>query len=144
MMDVRAIRTGEDYEWALREVEQYFDDVPEPGTPEADRFDVLSALIERYEMQEFGVPDADPVEVLEFAMESMGRTQAQLGHLITRSRATEVMKRRRKLTLEMIRTISGAWNIPVAALVAAYPIRGDHRRGRDRQRHPKARKLRVA
>ncbi len=120
MMDIRAIRTNADYEWALKEVEQYFDKVPASGTPEADRFDVLSVLIEKYEAGQFEIANADPVEVLEFAMESMGKTQAELGHLITRSRATEIMKRKRKLTLEMIRIISGAWHIPVAALIAPY------------------------
>lgn len=125
MMDIRAIRTNEDYEWALKEVEQYFDKVPASGTPEADRFDVLSALIEKYEANQFEIPNADPIEVLEFAMESMGKTQAELGHLITRSRATEIMKRKRKLTLDMIRIISEAWHIPVAALIASYKIQGE-------------------
>lgn len=125
MMDIRAIRTNEDYEWALKEVEQYFDKVPASGTPEADRFDVLSALIEKYEANQFEIPNADPIEVLEFAMESMGKTQAELGHLITRSRATEIMKRKRKLTLDMIRIISDAWHIPVAALIASYKTQGE-------------------
>lgn len=143
MMDVRAIRTDKDYEWALTEVEQYFDKVPAAGTPEADRFDVLSTLIEKYEASRFEIPDADPVEVLEFAMESMGKTQAELGHLITRSRATEIMKRKRKLTLEMIRTISEAWHIPVASLVAPYKAKARRARPEAAAQHKK-RRLKVA
>lgn len=123
MMDIRAIHTDADYDWALKEVEQYFDKVPTPGTPEADRFDVLSALIANYELSQFDIPDADPIEVLEFAMESMGRTQAELGHIITRSRATEILQRERPLTLQMIRIISEAWHIPIAALAAPYELR---------------------
>ena len=124
MMDIRAIRTDADYEWALKEVEQYFDKVPISNTPEANRFDVLSTLIADYEARQFDIPDADPIEVLEFAMESMGKTQADLGHIITRSRATEILKRKRPLTLQMIRIISEAWHIPVAALIAPYKASG--------------------
>ncbi len=126
MMDIRAIHTDADYEWALKEVEQYFDKVPTPKTPGADRFDVLSTLIADYEARQFEIPDADPIEVLEFAMESMGKTQADLGHIITRSRATEILKRKRPLTLRMIRIISEAWHIPVAALIAPYKLQNEN------------------
>jgi HTH-type transcriptional regulator/antitoxin HigA len=122
MMDIRAIHTDADHEWALKEVEQYFDNVPTSGTPEANRFDVLSTLIAEYEARQFDIPDADPIEVLEFAIESMGKSQAELGHLITRSRATEVLQRKRPLTLQMIRIISEAWHIPIAALAAPYEL----------------------
>ena len=143
MMDVRALRTDADYEWALNEVERYFDDVPASNTPEADRFDVLSALIAQYEAGRFTIPNADPVEVLEFAMESMGKTQAELGHLITRSRAAEIMKRKRRLTLSMIRTISEAWHIPAAALIGYYQIDGDGAQdnGNDQRRRGPARRM---
>src|SRR5262245_11267090 len=135
MMDIRAIRTDADYEWALKEVEQYFDKVPASNTPEANRFDVLSTLIADYEARQFDIPDADPIEVLEFAMESMGKTQADLGHIITRSRATEILKRKRPLTLQMIRIISEAWHVPVAALIAPYKLHDESsRRRRRRQR----------
>jgi HTH-type transcriptional regulator/antitoxin HigA len=125
MMDVRPIHTEADYEWALKEVEQYFDNVPASNTPEAERFDVLSTLIEKYEADRFAIPNADPIEVLEFAMESMGKTQAELGHLITRSRATEIMQRKRRLTLQMIRIISEAWKIPAGALIGPYKFVGE-------------------
>lgn len=126
MMDVRAIHTEADYEWALKEVEQYFDNVPASNTPEADRFDVLSTLIAKYDADRFAIPNADPIEVLEFAMESMGKTQTELGHLITRSRATEIMQRKRRLTLQMIRIISEAWRIPAAALIGYYELEGEN------------------
>jgi HTH-type transcriptional regulator/antitoxin HigA len=119
-MDIRPINTDADYEWALKEVEVYFDNVPASNSPEAERFDVLSTLIKSYEEKQFDIPDADPIDVLEFAMESMGKTQAELGHLITRSRATEIMTRKRRLSLTMIRIISDAWHIPVAALIRPY------------------------
>lgn len=125
MMDVRAIRTEADYEWALKEIEQYFDNVPASNTPESNRFDVLSDLIAKYEADRFAIPNADPVEVLEFAMESIGKTQADLGRLITRARASEIMNRKRRLTMDMVRTISAEWHIPAGALIGYYKLDGE-------------------
>ena len=123
MMDVRAIRSDADYAWAIEQIEPYFDTVPVPGTPEADRFDVLSALIKDYEERHVAIPDADPVDVLNFAIATMGRSQADLAHIVGRSRASEVLNRHRRLTLEMIRDISAAWKIPIAALAGAYELK---------------------
>ena len=123
MMDVRAIRNEADYQWALKEIEPYFDTIPTPGTAEADRFDVLAALIKDYEERTFAIPDADPIEVLEFAIESLGRSQAELAEIIgSRSRASEILNRKRPLTIKMIRDISAAWHIPAATLLGAYEI----------------------
>lgn len=74
-MDVRPIRTEADYQWALAEIAPYFDNQPEPGTPEADRFDVLADLIEAYEDRHHPIPEADPVDLLKAHMEATGRTQ---------------------------------------------------------------------
>ena len=70
---------------ALREVERYFDNPPTPETDEADRFDVLSTLIEKYEDSQYLIPEADPIDVLNFVIESMGRSQADLGRIIGRA-----------------------------------------------------------
>ncbi len=127
MMDVRPLRTNADYEWALREVEPYFRNVPAPNLPEADRFDVLSDLLEKYESENFVTPDSDPIEILNFAMESMGRTQSDLARLLnSSSRASELLNRKRKLTLDMIRTISAEWKIPVDCLTDDYELAHEH------------------
>jgi HTH-type transcriptional regulator/antitoxin HigA len=127
MMDVRALHTEADYDWALKEVERYFDSPPEPGTPDADRFDVLSALIEKYEDSEVEIPAVDPVEVLHFAIESMGRSQTDLARIVgSRGRASEILNRRRRLTLEMIRAISAEWKLPIETLTGAYEIAREH------------------
>ena len=68
------------------------------------------------------IPHADPVEVLEFAIESMGKTQAELGELIGRNRASEILNRVRPLTLDMIRKISAEWHIPVELLTSQYEL----------------------
>lgn len=117
-MDIRPIRTEADLAWALAEVEVYFDDPPAKGTPAADRFDVLSTLITAYEDAAFAIPASDPIDVLRFAIDDMGRSQVELGAILgSRSRASEILSGKRPLTLPMILTISEAWRIPVAALV---------------------------
>jgi HTH-type transcriptional regulator/antitoxin HigA len=123
MENIKPLRTAADYEWALKEVESYFKDLPAPGSEAADRFDVLSALIDRFEVDHFSMRDADPIEVLEFAMESMGKTQADLARILdSSSRASEILNRKRKLTLDMIRTINSEWHIPVEAMTDDYEL----------------------
>ena len=126
MMDVRAIHNDADYAWALREIETYFDSTPVPGSPEADRFDVLAAIIKDYEERHVEIPDADPVDVLRFAIDSMGRTQAELAAIVgSRSRASEILNRKRRLTLDMIRAISAAWYLPISTLTGAYRLQAE-------------------
>lgn len=127
MRNIRAIHNEADYAWALREIEAYFDNTPKPGTPAADRFDVLAALIKDYEDRHHGIPDADPVDVLHFAIESMGKSQAELAKLIgSRPHASEILSRKRRLSLEMIRRISAAWNLPVQTLTGAYELQKEY------------------
>jgi HTH-type transcriptional regulator/antitoxin HigA len=123
MKNIKPLRTLADYEWAVKEIEPYFKNVPAPGTEAADRFDVLSVLIEKFEDTNFPLPKVDPVEVLEFAIESMGKTQTELATIIgSTSRASEILNRRRKLTLDMIRKINAEWKIPIDALTDDYEL----------------------
>ncbi|WP_311741416.1 helix-turn-helix domain-containing protein [Bradyrhizobium huanghuaihaiense] len=122
MMDVKPLHNEQDYDWAIREVSRYFDVEPTPGTPDGDRFEVLSSLIKEYEDNHFATTHGDPIDVLHFAIESMGRSQAELAALIGRNRASEILNRVRPLTLDMIRTISKEWNIPIGALTAQYEL----------------------
>jgi HTH-type transcriptional regulator / antitoxin HigA len=127
MRNIRAIRNEADHTWALNEIEVYFDKNPAPGSEAADRFDVLAALIKEYEERTVTIPAADPIDVLEFAIESLGHTQAELAEIVgSRSRASEILNRKRQLTLQMIRDISAAWHIPVDALVGAYELPREH------------------
>ena len=122
MMDVKPLHNERDYDWAIREVFRYFESEPEPGTADGDRFEVLSTLIKAYEDKYFATKRGDPVDVLHFAIESMGKSQAELANLIGRNRASEILNRIRPLTLEMIRTISKEWKIPIDALTAQYEL----------------------
>ena len=122
MMDVRPIHNEQDYDQAIDEVTRYFEAEPQPGTHDGDRFEVLAILIADYEKRRFQMPCVDPIDILHFAIESMGRSQANLGSLIGRNRASEILKRVRPLTLDMIRTISAEWSIPIELLTPQYRL----------------------
>lgn len=122
-MDIRPIKTDADYEWALAEVTRYFEQPPEPGSTEGDRFDVLSDLIAAYEERHFPLPDADPVEALRAFLEATGRTQQDLAVLLgSAPRASEVLRRKRALTVDMIGKLSKEWGIPADVLVRPYRL----------------------
>jgi HTH-type transcriptional regulator/antitoxin HigA len=117
------IKTEAAYEAALEEMDDLSADMPRPGTPRGNRFELLAILISRYEDEHHPIPDADPIALLRFAIEDMGRSQAELGKLLgSRGRASEIMTRKRPLTLDQIRTISAAWSLPLAALAAPYEL----------------------
>ena len=122
-MDIRPIKTDADYEWALAEVTHYFEQQPEPGSTEGDRFDVLSDLIAAYEERHFPLPDADPVEALRAFLEATGRTQQDLAALLgSAPRASEVLRRKRALTVDMIGKLNKEWGIPADVLVRPYRL----------------------
>lgn len=117
-MKIKPIRTEADYDAALRAIEKYFDRPPRKGTPEADRFDVLATLIEAYERKRWPIDPPAPVDAILYRMEIAGYTQADLARLLgSRSRASEVLSRKRPLTLAMIRKLSREWNIPADCLI---------------------------
>lgn len=122
-MNVRPIRTDADLTWALREIQLYFDAPPAPGTSDGDRFDVLVTLVEAYETAHFPIGEVDPVACLHYAIRDLGRSQAELSELLgSRSRASEILHRRRALTLEHIRRIAEAWHLPIAILAKPYAL----------------------
>ena len=122
-MKIRAIRTNDDLDWALSEIEQYFDAPPPPRTEEADRFDILTDLIEAYEGREYAIEALDPIETLKVFMEIKRKRQSDLAELVGgKPRASEIMNRKRPLTLRMIQKINGSWKIPASALIAPYHL----------------------
>ncbi|HVP85748.1 MAG TPA: transcriptional regulator [Rhizomicrobium sp.] len=117
-MDIRPIRTEGDYDWALKEIERYFEKEPEPGTSEGDRFDVLAALIEAYEAKRWPIEPADPVEAIRARMQQAGLGQTDLANLLgSRSRASEIMRRKRALTMEQAYKLHREWHIPAEILL---------------------------
>lgn len=117
-MDIRPIRTEEDYQATLREVSAFFDDEPEPGSPEGDRFEVLLTLLEAYEAKHFPIDSPDPVEAIQFRMEQGGLTPRDLQPMIGRlNRVYEVLNRKRSLTLNMIWKLHRGLGIPAESLI---------------------------
>lgn len=118
MPPIRVLHTEADYEAALAEYEGYFDAEPGAGSMEADRFELLGLVIGKYEAERFPMPANHPLDILRFAMEQQGRTQADLAALLgSRSRASEILSARRDLTLAQIRILARAWRIPANLLV---------------------------
>jgi HTH-type transcriptional regulator/antitoxin HigA len=117
-MNVRPIKTEADYDWALKEIARYFDVQPKPGTAEGDRFDVLATLIEAYEEKHWPIDPPDPVDAIKYRMEQAGLGQADLARLLgSRSRASEIMRRKRSLTMEQALKLNEEWKIPAEALL---------------------------
>ena len=123
-MDIRPIRTDEDHRAALAEIDACWG--ASEGSEEGDRLELLVALVELYEAKRWPVETDeifDPIDVLHYAVEELGHTQAELAELLgSRSRASEILARRRALTVEMIHKISEAWKIPADLLVRPYKI----------------------
>lgn len=121
MVDVRPLRTEADYDWALTEIEPYFRNEPALGSPDADRFDVLAELIEAYEAKHWPIASADPIEAIRHRMQLADYSQKDLANLLgSRSRASEILARKRPLTVAMIYKLATEWSIPADALIAPY------------------------
>lgn len=115
---IRPLRSDADYEAALGRIESYFDNEPKPGTPAADRFDLLALVIEDYEKKRWPIEPPDPVDAIRYRMETGGYTQADLGRLLgSRQRASDILKRRRRLTMQMAWKLHRDWGIPAEALI---------------------------
>ena len=117
-MEIRPIRNEADYQAALREVSVYFDDEPELGTADGDRFEVLLTLVEAYEAKHFPIDLPDPVEAIKFRMEQSGLTPKDLVPAIGRlNRVYEILARKRPLTLNMIWRLHEKFGIPAESLI---------------------------
>ncbi len=119
-MQIKPIRNDADHQAALSEIEALWGAAD--GTPEGDRLDVVATLVEAYEEKRWPMEELDPVQAIEAAMAHDGHTRADLAQLIGNSRATEILKRKRALTLPMIRRISKAWHVPENVLVREYGV----------------------
>ncbi len=118
-MKIKPIKNEKDYQQALKRLEQIFD--AEKGTKEGDELEILSILIDKYESEHFPIEMPDPIEAIKFRMEQMGMKQKDLAEVVGfKSRVSEILNKKRKLTLDMIRKISTALHIPVEILVQDY------------------------
>jgi HTH-type transcriptional regulator/antitoxin HigA len=121
-MEIRPIRNDDDHRAAVAEIAQLWDAAP--GSEEDDKLDLLVTLVDRYEQARWPSDSAmDPIALLQFAIDELGHTQAELAELLgSRSRASEVLNRKRPLSIDMIRKINEAWKLPLAILIKPYAL----------------------
>jgi len=120
-MEIKPIKTEKDYDLALERVNTLFD--AEPNTVEADELDILVTLIEKYEQTHYPIPEPDPIEAIKFMMEQNGLTPTDLGILLnSRSRVSEIFKRKRALTIAQIRVLNEKLHIPAETLIKEYAL----------------------
>ena len=120
MQVIRPIRSKKDYEAALREVSAYFDNEPEPGSAEGDRFEILTLVIESYESKRLTIEAANPIDAIKFRMEQQGLTPKDLVPSIGKpNRVYEVLNGKRGLTMEMVRKLHKNLDIPLESLIGA-------------------------
>jgi HTH-type transcriptional regulator/antitoxin HigA len=125
---IRPLRSEADYEAAVDEIEGYFDHPPKSGSADADRFDLLTLIVDDYEREHWPIDPPDPVEAIRYGMETRGLTQGDLGRLLgSRQRASDILSRRRPLTMGMAWKLHRDWGIPAEALIR--PVQGVARRG---------------
>jgi HTH-type transcriptional regulator/antitoxin HigA len=115
---IRPLRSETDYDAALAEIERYFEREPEPGSPAADRFDLLALVIDDYERKHWPIDPPDPVDAIRFRMQTRGYSQADLGRVLgSRQRASDILGRKRPLTLRMAWKLHRQWDIPAESLI---------------------------
>jgi HTH-type transcriptional regulator/antitoxin HigA len=118
-MEIKPIKSEKDYTKALKRLEVIFDS--ESGSVNGDELEVLGILIEQYENEHFPIGLPDPIEAIKFRMEQMGYSQSDLANIVgLKSRASEILNKKRKLTLEMIRQLHDILKIPTDVLIQSY------------------------
>ncbi len=118
-MIIKPIKTKKDYQMAINRMEAIFD--AQPGTPEGDVLDVLGILIDKYEQEHYPIDYPEPIEAIKFRMEQLGYSQNDLAKVLgLKCRASEILNRKRKLSLEMIRKLHQTLGIPTEVLIQSY------------------------
>ncbi len=118
-MKITPIRNEQDYQNALERLEVIFD--VKRGTEEGDELEILSILIDNFENEYFPIGMPDPIEAIKFRMEQMGMKQKDLAEVFGfKSRVSEILNKKRKLTLEMVRKLNTQLHIPTEVLIQDY------------------------
>jgi len=118
-MKLKPVKNKKDYQQALARLEVIFD--AKKDTAERDELEILGILIDRYENEHFPIDLPDPIEAIKFRMEQMVYTQSDLAKVVgLKGRANEILSKKRKLSLDMIRQIHDKLNIPTDVLIQSY------------------------
>lgn len=120
-MNIKPIKSGSDYKLALKRLEEVFD--AEIGTPESDEADILGLIIDEYEKKHYPIEAPDPIEAIKIRMEEMQLKQVDLiDEIGGKSRVSEILNRKRKLTVEMIRNLTKKLNLSPGLLITDYQL----------------------
>ncbi len=120
-MDIRPIKNKKDHEKALKRIETLMG--AKKNSREGDELDVLVTLVEAYEAKSFAIDDPDPIVAIEHSMEAQGMTRKDLESVLgSRSRVSEVLNRKRPLTITMVRNLHEQMNIPAQVLIQDYKV----------------------
>ncbi len=123
-MNFEPIKTERDYETALQEIQRLWD--VEDDSPESDILEIFVTLVEAYEKEHYELPPPDPIAAIEYFMESRGWSRRELEPFIgSRGRVSEILGRKRPLTLTMIRKLEEATGIPASILIRPYAMEQD-------------------
>ena len=118
-MEIKVIKTEEDYNSALIRLEEIFD--APVNSPEGDEAELLTVLIEKYEEEHYSIEAPDPIEAIRFRMEQMNMKKKDLAEVLGyKSRVSEILSRKRKLSLKMIRQLHKKLRIPYDSLLTEY------------------------
>lgn len=118
-MEIKPIKTEKDYQKALKRLDEIFD--AKTNSKEGDELEILSILIDKYENEKYPIDLPDPVEAIKFRMEQLGIKQKDLtGSMGFKSRVSEILSKKRKLTLDMIRKLNRELSIPTDVLIKEY------------------------
>jgi HTH-type transcriptional regulator/antitoxin HigA len=121
-MNVKPIRTKKNHEAALKRIEKLMG--AKAGAPAGDELDVLVTLVESYEEKHYPIGNPDPVEAIRHRMEALGMDRKDLEPILgSRSRVSEILNRKRKLSIDMIRNLHECMGIPASALIQDYEVR---------------------
>ena len=112
---IKPIKTEKDYRRSLRIIETLMD--AKKGSLEANILNVLAIFVEKYEEEHYPMPAPDPIEAIKFRMDQLGLTQSDIAKMIGKNRASELLGRKRKLTIDMMRAFRDKWGIPADSLL---------------------------
>jgi HTH-type transcriptional regulator / antitoxin HigA len=120
-MEIKPIRTEKDYEAALARIEEIFD--ADLGTPEGDELEILASLVETYEKKNYPIELPDPIEAIKIRMKDLGLERKDLEDAIgSKGRISEILNRKRPLTLPMVQRLSEKLGLPTEVLAQPYPL----------------------
>lgn len=122
-MTLKPIRTNQEYDLALKRLNEIFD--AEENTPQANEAEILVLLIENYEEKKFPIPELDPIDAIKERMSQLDLKQKDLiGIIGTKSQVSEILNRKKRMTVEMIRNVESNLKLPASLLIQNYHLTG--------------------